>query len=659
MLIIEDDDAVAKAIGEVCASLGEVEVTFAKNGAAALEKVSAQSFDLITLDILLPGGMDGYKVAESIRDKDGQVPIVVMSGFVKDPKVQKNLQTSYGVRAILQKPLKPDELRAALGPALGVRTVSGSLPALAPEAAPQQERLGAFQLSLSDVPAPALLCELYRQKAEGVLDLTRGNTKKRFYLQRGFFRYATSNVRGETLPGILAAKGVPEAKIQAAMQRARDEGLALTEALVSARLIAERDVGPLLVTQTEEVAATALTWADGQAVFRPSAVDSGPEGRANPVMCVLKGLKRLVGAEQARAELKQQAASTPERTPELDRELFAIRNLFPGEAITPALNGRFTVGDLLGRAKDIDVQLLHAALACGLARPKGAAPLSLAGARPVTRGAGTPGEPMSAVPRPVTASRRRLTADEEAVREQIFAEQKRLDAAKTHYAVLGVPQSADAQAIKNSYFRLARTWHADAFSGMELGDAAPVLEEIFRRVSEANKILSDAEERTTYDHVLAQQAKGIPTDPGQIMLAESTFSRGEGARKAGRLRDAEKLYREALGIYPANHTYLFALAGAVHQLKGPAGAAEVADLLDKSLNLKQDFLEALLLRGQLYLEAGNSKQALELARKITGISAQYPGAMDLLRNAKMAGREGGGEGEKGGLFGKLFGGKGK
>lgn len=656
VLIIEDDDAVGKAIAEVCSSLGEVQVTIAKNGAAALDKLAGATFDLITLDILLPGGMDGYKVAEAIRNADPKVPIVVMSGFVKDPKVQKDLQTKYEVKAILQKPLKPDDIRAALGPALGLRTVSGSMPALTVETS--SARVGSFQLSLFDLPAPMLFGELFRQKAEGVLDLTKGTTKKRFYFQRGFLRYATSNVKAETIAGILATKGVPEAKIAAAMQKAKDEGLTLTDALVESRVLHEKDATPLLVAQTEEVAMTAVSWNDGQAAFRAQATDSGPEGRANPVLCVLKGVKRAVTADQAKAALRTQGSTVPERTPELDRELFAIRALFAGEAVIPAINGKATVAELLGRAKDVDAQLLHGLLACGLARAKGAVPFPFGGAKPVA--SSTPGQPMPAVQRPVSSVRHKFTADEEAVREQIFTEQKRLAAAKSHYQVLGLPPTADAAAVKTAYFRLARTWHADAFAGMELGDAAPALEEIFKRVSEANKILSDTEERVTYDHVLSQQAKGIPTDPEQIMQAESTFNRGESARKAGRLKDAEKLYREAISIYPANASYLYALATAVHQLKGKAGSKECLDLLDKALSIKQDFLDAMFLRGQLLLESGDAKQALELARKITSVSAGYPGAMDLIRAAKQQMASGGsteGGGEKGGLFGKLFGGK--
>ncbi|MBS2027985.1 MAG: response regulator [Deltaproteobacteria bacterium] len=654
VLIIEDDDGVGKAMAELLVGLGEVTAVIAKNGATAVEKFGQAMFDLVTLDILLPGGMDGYKVAEAIRERSADVPIVVISGFVKDPKVQKDLQTRFNIKTILQKPMKPDEAKAAFNAALGLRATSTAA-AIAPEQS-GPTRMEGFSVDLGDVPVPMLFGELFRRKAEGVLDLIRGNTKKRFYFQRGFFRYATSNVKAETISGLLAAKGVPDAKINQAMATAKQEGATLTDALVELRVIAERDVNPLLVQQTEEVATTALSWTEGSATFKPSAVDSGPEGRANPVIVVLKGLKRLSTPEQARAALSTEGKSVLERTPEFERELFAIRAIFGGEAISPAINGKLTVAELLGRAKPPDLVLLQGLFATGLARVKGQMPVTL-GARPAEASGPQP----TNVARPATSPvNRRHTAEEQDARKLVQAEHKRLAGATTHYQVLGVDSRTDAAGIKSAYFGKARQFHADSFAGLELGDAQPLLEEVFKRITEANRVLSSEDERATYDLILSNKAKGLPTSVEQIMQAEATFQRAEGSRKAGRLKDAEKLYREAVGLNAGDANYIFQLAQLVHQLQGKSGASEVLDLLDKSLKIKQDNLAAQVLRGQLLLDAGKAKEALEIGRHVMGASAGFPGAMDLIKAAKAAAAGGGAtEGEKGGLFGKLFGGKGK
>ena len=654
VLIIEDDDGVGRAMAELLAGFGDVTAVIAKNGAAAVEKFGQATYDLVTLDMLLPGGMDGYKVAEAIRERSGNVPIVVVSGFVKDPKVQKDLQTRFNVKAILQKPLKPDEARSIFSSALGVSSASGSNPVATPEQSGPM-RLEGFTVGLDEWPVPMLFGELVRRKAEGVLDLTRGNTRKRFYFQRGFFRYATSNVKAETISGLLEAKGVPAAKISEAMARAKQDGVMITDALVEQRLLAERDVNPLLVTQTEEVATTALGWTEGTATFKPSVVDAGPEGRANPVIVALKGLKRLSTPEQARDVLSQQGKAILERTPEFERELFTIRGLFTGEAVTPSINGKLTIAELLARAKPPDLVLLQGLFATGLARVKGQMPPVLR-----SRAASDSGPiPTSQAARPATLSNKRHSPEEQEARRTIQAEHKRLQGAATHYQVLGVDSRTDAASIKTAYFGKARTFHADSFAGLDLGDAQPLLEDVFKRITEANRILSSEDERATYDLILSNKAKGLPTSVEQIMQAEATFQRGEGSRKAGRLRDAEKLYREAVALNAGAANYLLQLAMVVHQLQGKSAAAEVLDLLDKSLKIKQDSLAALVLKGQLLVDAGNAKEALELGRRVIGIQAGFPGAMELIKSAKAVLAGGGGEGEKGGLLGKLFGGKGK
>jgi len=72
---------------------------------------------------------------------------------------------------------------------------------------------------------------------------------------------------------------------------------------------------------------------------------------------------------------------------------------------------------------------------------------------------------------------------------------------KDFYAILGVPQDADAAAIKKAYRKLARKHHPD----QNAGDAAS--EQRFKDVGEAHSVLSDPEKRREYDAV-RQMARG-------------------------------------------------------------------------------------------------------------------------------------------------------
>ncbi len=72
---------------------------------------------------------------------------------------------------------------------------------------------------------------------------------------------------------------------------------------------------------------------------------------------------------------------------------------------------------------------------------------------------------------------------------------------KDFYAILGVPQDADAAAIKKAYRKLARKHHPDQNAG------DPASEQRFKEIGEAHSVLADPEQRREYDAV-RQMARG-------------------------------------------------------------------------------------------------------------------------------------------------------
>ena len=77
ILIIEDEHALGGALSLAVHRLGHTP-TLAASGAAALEKISKQSFEAIVLDIGLPD-INGLKVLAKIRDSGSKVPVVVIT----------------------------------------------------------------------------------------------------------------------------------------------------------------------------------------------------------------------------------------------------------------------------------------------------------------------------------------------------------------------------------------------------------------------------------------------------------------------------------------------------------------------------------------------------------------------------------------------------
>ena len=73
---------------------------------------------------------------------------------------------------------------------------------------------------------------------------------------------------------------------------------------------------------------------------------------------------------------------------------------------------------------------------------------------------------------------------------------------KDFYAILGVPQDADAAAIKKAYRKLARKHHPDQNSG------DPAAEKKFKDIGEAHAVLADPKQRQEYDAVRAMSHGG-------------------------------------------------------------------------------------------------------------------------------------------------------
>ncbi len=107
ILLIEDD----MAIGEVEKAYLEVsgyDVTLETNGTKGNELALKNDYDLVILDIMLPG-TDGYKIVESIR-KYKDIPVMIVSA--KDSEVDKLKGLSLGIDDYVTKPFSPHELVA-------------------------------------------------------------------------------------------------------------------------------------------------------------------------------------------------------------------------------------------------------------------------------------------------------------------------------------------------------------------------------------------------------------------------------------------------------------------------------------------------------------------------------------------------------------------
>lgn len=106
ILIVEDDENIAKYI-QTCLSMSRYQSEICDNGLKAVQLVSRLSYDLILLDIMLPG-MDGFEVQERIKEKN--IPIIFLTAMQDVTDKVRGLRS--GAEDYIVKPFEVMELLA-------------------------------------------------------------------------------------------------------------------------------------------------------------------------------------------------------------------------------------------------------------------------------------------------------------------------------------------------------------------------------------------------------------------------------------------------------------------------------------------------------------------------------------------------------------------
>jgi two-component system alkaline phosphatase synthesis response regulator PhoP len=106
-ILLVEDEAHLRDVIRLNLDLEGYDVTSVDNGKSALEEVDSKRFDLVLLDIMLPE-IDGFKVCESIRIRNMNVPILILSA--KGGSQDKIQGLKLGADDYLAKPFNLEEL---------------------------------------------------------------------------------------------------------------------------------------------------------------------------------------------------------------------------------------------------------------------------------------------------------------------------------------------------------------------------------------------------------------------------------------------------------------------------------------------------------------------------------------------------------------------
>ena len=113
VLVIDDNSSIREVVRSLLASFG-YDCQTAADGAQGLARFDEGGWDLVLTDLAMPE-MNGWEVADAIRQRSSTIPIVLITGLT-DPEVVRRA----GERRlpVVQKPFRVETLRVAVANAL-------------------------------------------------------------------------------------------------------------------------------------------------------------------------------------------------------------------------------------------------------------------------------------------------------------------------------------------------------------------------------------------------------------------------------------------------------------------------------------------------------------------------------------------------------------
>ncbi|GDX86771.1 sigma-54-dependent Fis family transcriptional regulator [Gemmatimonadota bacterium] len=118
VLIVDDEANVRRMVGALLTAEG-YEVRDAGDGASGVTRAEESEPDLVLLDLMIPGALDGMAVLERLRKTFPDLPVIMMSGRAGLADAVK--ATRLGAVNFLEKPLTPEGVLLAMASALELR----------------------------------------------------------------------------------------------------------------------------------------------------------------------------------------------------------------------------------------------------------------------------------------------------------------------------------------------------------------------------------------------------------------------------------------------------------------------------------------------------------------------------------------------------------
>jgi len=123
VVVIDDETEVRDIIANILA-IGGHQPVLADAGPALLRELARLSFDLVVTDIRMPV-IDGWQVAEWVRQHRPKVPVIALSGVAE---ILREYERNLVFNVLIAKPVRKAELLREVDRVLGTVVIEGGAP---------------------------------------------------------------------------------------------------------------------------------------------------------------------------------------------------------------------------------------------------------------------------------------------------------------------------------------------------------------------------------------------------------------------------------------------------------------------------------------------------------------------------------------------------
>ncbi len=110
VFLVEDDAFLTKIIKQKISDAG-CDFFNSLNGESSIAVIEKEMPDVIILDLLLPGGIDGFGVLQKIKEHPAlkTIPVIILSNLSKPSEIERGIELG-AFRYILKSSIEPDEI---------------------------------------------------------------------------------------------------------------------------------------------------------------------------------------------------------------------------------------------------------------------------------------------------------------------------------------------------------------------------------------------------------------------------------------------------------------------------------------------------------------------------------------------------------------------